>query len=307
MLFKEISISTTSEFSEIVAYVLTELGSQGTAIHDAKEIKKTLEETYWDYVDDGVVIDDIEVVVKGFFDEKFDIALVRDELNIYSKMSQFATGSLKIEEKKINSKDWERAHLKYFKPKLIGNLTIVPTWDKEEWEKKGEGLNKTLYIDPGLAFGTGIHETTSMCIEHVQNIEMKNKKVVDVGCGSGILGLCSLRLEADNCLFLDMDENAIIATNQNAKTNYLSNYKSKINSLLDGVEEKFDVVLANLTADLLLKLANYVTHTMRNNGRIIVSGIIDDRVKEVKTAYLKHFTLEKEKEENGWFSAIFKK
>ncbi|MCL2861884.1 MAG: 50S ribosomal protein L11 methyltransferase [Firmicutes bacterium] len=307
MLFKEISISTTSEFSEIVAFVLGELGSQGTSIFDAKEIKKTLEETYWDYVDDGVIVNDIEVVVKGFFDDGFDENIVKEELEVYVKMSECETGNLNLITKVIDSKDWERAHLKYFKVKQIKDMFIVPTWDKEEWKKKSENIKKTLYIDPGLAFGTGLHETTSMCIEHVQQVELKNKRVVDVGCGSGILGLASLRLGAKDCLFLDIDENAIIAVHQNAKTNNLANFEAKNNSLLEGVENKFDIVLANLTADLLLKLVKYVTHNMRNDGKIIISGIIDDRVQEVKKEYLKHFKLIKEKEENGWFSAIFKK
>lgn len=276
MKYKEIKIHTTDDDADLVAYIAQTLGSSGEQITSYKDIESVMSsEMNWDYADDALLQPFSEVTVSAFFAEDFDESALKsalDEAGLNVALSAVCEDSSK----------WENEWKKYYKPTQFNNITIVPEWIKYTPKEKTEIVVR---LNPGVAFGTGMHETTSMCINLMQCIDMKGKNVLDLGCGSGILGICALRLGADNCVFIDYDEQAIKATRENIALNDLNNFKVINHDVRSDGGFKADVVLANITADVLICMSDYVKAVTAKNGYIILSGIIDKRQEAVMAAY----------------------
>ena len=200
--------------------------------------------------------------------------------------------------------DWRNNWKQYFKPLAVGKkLMIVPSW-YENYDTQGR---VALNIDPGLAFGTGSHETTRLCLEMCEKYMKPGDSVLDVGCGSGILGIAALLTGAGTAVGVDIDEVAVRTAKENAGINGVSDRFTAIcGSFTDKVEGKYDIVLANIVADAIMFLSKGVKDFMKPGSVYIMSGIIDTRADEVKAEVGRHFKIIEEHLENGWacFAAV---
>lgn len=286
MKWQQITVTTTTEGSDLVSSVLYDFGSDGVCIVDKNDVLALIRENKnWDYVDEQLLAPgDGKALVSGFFAEDFDAAPLYSALEQLKNDSVFPMGAMEATRSYINSEDWENEWRKYYAPIKVGKTVIVPAWQK--YDAASDEI--PVYIEPGMAFGTGNHETTSMCIELMQSLVLKGKSVADVGCGSGILGAVALSLGAKSCVFNDIDPLATKATSENLKLNKFGGYEI-ITGDLDVGAHKFDVVLANLTADLLLRLKEMLGALCSSGGKIIISGIINARADEIYAAFSKDF------------------
>jgi len=194
--------------------------------------------------------------------------------------------------------DWRNNWKKYFSPLNVGTkLTIVPSW----YENYDTGGRTALNIDPGLAFGTGSHETTRLCLEMCEKYMKSGDTVLDVGCGSGILGIAALLTGASRAVGVDIDEVAVRTAKENAELNGVADKFTAIHgSFTDKVEGKFDIVLANIVADAIIFLSKGVKDFMKEGSVYIMSGIIDTRADEVKAEVGKYFDIIEEHLDGGW-------
>ncbi|MED9969686.1 MAG: 50S ribosomal protein L11 methyltransferase [Ruminococcus sp.] len=202
--------------------------------------------------------------------------------------------------------DWRNNWKKYYKPMAVGKtLMIVPSW----YENYDTGGRIKLTIDPGLAFGTGGHETTRLCLEMCEKYLKPGDNVLDVGCGSGILGIAALLSGANKAVGVDIDEVAVRTTRSNAALNNIEDRFTAIyGSFTEKVEGKFNLVLANIVADAIIYLSKGVRDFMEDDAVYIMSGIIDTRAGEVKAEVSKYFDIIEEHLEGGWacFAAVKK-
>lgn len=194
--------------------------------------------------------------------------------------------------------DWRNNWKKYFNPIPVGEkLLIRPSW-RDDYDA---GSRKVLSIDPGLAFGTGGHETTRLCLEMCEKYLKDGDSVLDVGCGSGILGIATLLLGAKDAVGVDIDEVAVRTAKENAAINGVGDRFTAIcGSFTDKVEGKYDIVLANIVADAIMFLSEGVKDFMKDDAVYVMSGIIDTRAEEVKMSVSRHFYIIEEHLENGW-------
>ncbi len=194
--------------------------------------------------------------------------------------------------------DWRNNWKKYFKPLEVGkNLLIRPSW-YENYDSNGRVV---LNIDPGLAFGTGGHETTKLCLEMCEKYMKKGDSVLDVGCGSGILGIASLLLGAEKAVGVDIDDKAVDTAKENAEINGVSDRFTAIcGSFTEKVEGKYDIVLANIVADAIMFLSKGIKDFMKPDAVYVMSGIIDTRADEVKTSVSQYFDIIEEHTDGGW-------
>jgi len=182
----------------------------------------------------------------------------------------------------VNEEDWANSWKKYFKPVAVGQRIVVkPTW--EEYQPKEEEI--ILELDPGMAFGTGTHQTTILCIRALEKLVGPHHRVLDIGCGTGILSIASLLLGAQHAVAVDIDPDAVKITRENAMQNgVLSRMDVVHGNLLDKVEGKFDIIVANIIADTIIELSGLLKDYLNKNGYFIASGIIVDRLNDVLKA-----------------------
>lgn len=201
--------------------------------------------------------------------------------------------------------DWRNNWKKYFNPIEVGeNLLIRPSW-RDDYDA---GNRKVLSIDPGLAFGTGGHETTRLCLEMCEKYMKQGDTVLDVGCGSGILGIAALLLGSSKAVGVDIDEVAVRTAIENAELNGVSDrFTALCGSFTDKVEGTFDIILANIVADAIMFLSQGVADFMKDDAVYIMSGIIDTRGDEVKESVSRYFDIIEEHIEKGWVCFAAKK
>lgn len=201
-------------------------------------------------------------------------------------------------------KDWINNWKKYFKPIPVGEkLLIRPTWETVE----NTNGRKVLDLDPGLAFGTGTHETTRLCMQMLENYVEDSMTVLDVGCGSGILSVAALLLGAKEAVGVDIDELAVKTARQNAELNHVNEKFTGIcGNLTDKVEGKYDIVVANIVADVIVMLTKDVQEFMKPDTVYLMSGIIDTREQDVLDAIEEHFKIIDRKTEKGWVALAAK-
>ena len=204
----------------------------------------------------------------------------------------------------VREDDWLNNWRKYFKPIPVGErLLINPSWYTDT-DPEGRAV---LNIDPGLAFGTGKHETTRLCMEALERYVSPGKKVLDVGCGSGILGIAAVLLGADSAFGVDIDETAVRTANENAQINGVGGCFTAIaGDLVDKVTEKYDIVVANIVADAIIALSASAPRFMTDDAVYIVSGIIDARADDVKNAVKDSFDIVEENTLGGWYCFVLR-
>ncbi len=287
MKYYEITVDTTSEASELIAEILTEAGSNGIGIYDPKDLLDLADNgVIWDYMDEHLIKDDGKAQVKGYFPiDGFEAvkALIDEKLQFFKENCPFDYGALDVTKTVVDDNDWVESWKENYKPIHAGRVTIVPEWI-DYAPQDGEYIVR---IDPGMAFGTGEHESTKMCLEFLQALGVEGKSVIDIGTGSGILALASAKLGAKAVEAYDIDDNAVKSAKSNAALNGLAD-KLKVDNanLLDKTSGEFDIVLANITADVLITLSATLGDYMKKDGVVIISGIILKREQDVKTAFV---------------------
>ncbi|MCH5160222.1 MAG: 50S ribosomal protein L11 methyltransferase [Clostridiales bacterium] len=289
--YSEISVYTTSEMAELIAYFLQEVCMDGVSIYDKKDL---YDNASWDYKDDTAeAVYESEVVVKGYCEQE-DTQRVLDFLR-QSLDGLTDAGSLKVVVNTVDGNAWVDKWKETFRPIETAKLVICPEWQSVETDKT------VFLIDTGIAFGTGQHETTALCLEIAEELKLTGKTVLDVGCGSGILGLCSLLLGAERAELVDIDPQATAIAKHNAEINGLAKKCSiKTGSLTEKTTDKFDVVFANLTADILQLLREEITKVVKRGTLLVLSGILDIKLDEVLQAYRDSFEVLSTREKGEW-------
>lgn len=316
----KVTIFTTSEGIEPISGRLYQLGINGIEIDDEKDFKDFLENNkqYWDYVDDELIKEkEGETRVSVYVSDNLAghemliaIKSTLSELKELDTNNEF--GRLEIESSILNEEDWANNWKNYFHPIEIGNKILI----KPEWEELSDNNGKIVFnVNPGMTFGTGSHYTTQLCIESLEKYIMPGSKMLDLGCGSGILSIISLLLGADDAVAVDIDPNAVDIAYQNADRNHVDKSKYHVFSgniltdknLQNSIKGKYDVIAANIVADVIIGLASNVREYMADNGVFITSGIIIDRLNDVKAALIQNgFQIIDIKQRKDWISIICK-
>ena len=299
----KITVMTTHEGSELVSDVLYEYSRSGVVVEDKEDVAELWNsELVWDYLEDSVLSRPKEVKVIGFYEGEYsEISdTLEKTIDLMKTNCPFAL-PLEVTVEKVADEDWTEDWKKFYKIIEVGDLKVVPIWKKDE-VKEGN----VVYIDPGSAFGTGEHESTRLCLSLMNSLSLKGLRVIDTGCGSGILGIAALRLGAASCLFRDIDASALNNLRENLS---LNNVVAEVEqaSLLEGLSDSYDLVLANITADILAKMEN-AGEVVKQGGHLIMSGIIDKFEKPLLEKFLKMgFTLEKRETDGIWVGLLLVK
>ena len=299
----KITVVTTHEGADIVSDLLYDYSRSGVVVEDKEDVAELWHsELVWDYLEESVLNRPKEVKVIGYYEGNFseisdDLEKRIEDIKINCPFALPLT--LTVE--KVEDEDWTEDWKKFYKIIEVGDIKVVPIWKKEEVNQ-----GKIVYINPGSAFGTGEHESTRLCLSLMNSLSLCGLSVVDTGCGSGILGIASLRLGAASCLFRDIDPSALNNLRENLSLNGVSG-KVEQASLLEGLTEKYDLVLANITADILAKMEN-AAEIVRRGGYLVMSGIIDKFEPPLLERFLKMgFALEKRESDGIWVGLLLKK
>ena len=317
MKYIELTIHTTTEASEIISDIMWGYTDYGVTICDRADIialQTAKDSTFWDYMDDE--LEDTlraekpsDVLVKCYIAE--DIApqviadILRDIQDAKERSAGFVPfGTLEDTKRLVDGDDWIDVWKKHFRPIHLGSIVVVPEWIAYE-PQAGE---QVVLLDSNMAFGTGEHETTSMCVELMQEYITPNSVCIDVGCGSGILGISAIKLGAQKAYLTDIDPIAVDSALHNAKLNGVADKTVVAHSnLLENTDVQGDVMMANITGEVLKMLAPSIPKNLKADGVLILSGIIESRLAMVKQAYEAvgmQVILERRKGE--WFALVLK-
>ncbi len=302
--FIELTVSTSHECAELVSDIMWNYTDLGVAVSDIQDvIDLECNGKSWDYADESIYNADKTVLVKAFFpvEERVTITRVEQDLQALKQNASFPTGSLETVKREIDGDLWREQWKEHFKPIHIGKVVIVPQWIK--YSPAQDEI--PVLLDSNMAFGTGEHETTSMCVEFLEKYVKPSDTVLDVGCGSGILGITASKLGANQVIMTDIDECAIVATESNMKLNGVTNGTVLLKNLLDDNTVKGEVIVVNIIAEVLIAFAPYICNNLKDGGKIILSGILADRLEKVKTAYLQQgFDFVEEKIKGEWSALV---
>lgn len=311
MKFTELTVHTTSEGSELIADIMWRYTSYGVAISDVKDViaLQRNKSAYWDYMDVGLTESNGgDVLVKAFIalsDTADTLPKIRRDISEMKENCGDALplGSLETTNREIEGDDWIEIWRNHFRPIHLGAVVVVPEWIEYD-RQDGEEIVK---LDNNMAFGTGEHETTSMCVELLQEYITPESVCIDVGCGSGILGISAVKLGAKFAYLTDIDAVAVESAKHNALLNNVSEKVTIARSnLLDDSTIKGDIMLANITADILEQLAPSIPKNLKVGGTLILSGIIDEKLERVIEVYsAQGLTLIKKVKKGEWNALAF--
>lgn len=312
MKFTELTIHTTTEGSELIADILWRYTNYGVAISDVKDViaLQNNKVMYWDYIDDSLLGDRRDLLVKAFVpkDETAKtLPLIREDFEVLSENCRGITslGTLETTLREVEGDDWIEIWKSHFRPLHIGERIVVcPEWIKYD-RKPNEEVVK---LDSNMAFGTGEHETTSMCLKLLQRYLTPSSVCIDVGCGSGILGISAIKLGAKYAYLTDIDYVAVESAKHNAEINGVAQSVTVAHSnLLENSDVKGDIILANITAEILCGLAPSIPKNLKEGGTLILSGIIKSRLDMVIKAFTaQKLTLEEKIKDGEWIALSFK-
>ena len=310
MKYQEITVTTTCEAEDLVADLFWKYTDYGVAISCVKDVIELTEAKVknYDYLDNSLLKGDCSVsLVKGFFpidkaDELYK-CLLKDLQGLKENGGEYINfGTLEVVKRIVDGDDWIEVWRKHYRPIPFGKITVCPEWIK--YDEDGE----VVYIDSNMAFGTGEHETTAMCVKLIEKYIKPSDTVIDVGTGSGILGLAAAKLGAKSVIMTDIDPVAVEAANRNAKLNKVDGVcKATLTNLLDGVVGSGDIVVANITAEVLAFLVKDIRSYVKEGGVVILSGILNDRLEKVINAYEEAGLKTEETLTDGeWSAAVFR-
>lgn len=316
MKWNQFRLKTTTEAEDIVSSMLNDLGIEGVQIEDKIPLtQQDKEQMFVDILPD-IPEDDGTAYLTFYLDQDVDTARILGEVRqeLEGMRNYVDVGECTIEESETEDVDWVNNWKKYFHQFYIDDILVIPSWEDVKTEDSDKMV---IHIDPGTAFGTGMHETTQLCIRALRKYTKKDALVLDVGCGSGILGMMALKFGAGHSVGTDLDPCAIDATHENMEVNGIDKdqYEVMIGNIIDDKAvqdqvgyEKYDIVAANILADVLVPLTPVIVHQMKPGAVYITSGIIDDKeevvVEAVKAAGL---TVLEVNYQGEWVSVVAKK
>ena len=316
MKWKQFRLKTTTQAEDIVSSMLADLGIEGVQIEDKIPLtEQDKEQMFVDILPD-IPDDDGTAYLTFYLDEEEDVAPVL--MNVRKELEDMRAfldvGECTIEESETEDVDWVNNWKQYFHQFYIDDILEIPSWEKVKPEDSDKMV---IHIDPGTAFGTGMHETTQLCIRALKKYVTSETEILDVGCGSGILGMLALKFGAKHSLGTDLDPCAIDATHVNMEVNGIrkDQYEVMIGNIIDDKAvqyavgyEKYDIVAANILADVLVPLTPVIIHQMKPGAVYITSGIIEDKenvvVEAVKAAGLEVLEVNHQGE---WVSVVARK
>lgn len=316
MKWKQFRLKTTTQAEDIVSSMLADLGIEGVQIEDKIPLtEQDKEQMFVDILPD-IPDDDGTAYLTFYLDEEEDVAPVL--MNVRKELEDMRAfldvGECTIEESETEDVDWVNNWKQYFHQFYIDDILVIPSWEKVKPEDSDKMV---IHIDPGTAFGTGMHETTQLCIRSLKKYVTSETEILDVGCGSGILGMLALKFGAKHSLGTDLDPCAIDATHENMEVNGIrkDQYEVMIGNIIDDKAvqdavgyEKYDIVAANILADVLVPLTPVIIHQMKPGAVYITSGIIEDKenvvVEAVKAAGLELLEVNHQGE---WVSVVARK
>ena len=305
MKWTEVLIKVDPQAVEAVTDILYGLGAQGVAIDEPVDVERPrADELYWDHIDEKLLQNDTEETkIMAYFSEEETnlpekIAVIKEKIRNLTEFG-LSIGSGTVELSNVNQEDWESAWKQYFKPVHVTDRIVV----KPEWEEYSPQEGEiVIEIDPGMAFGTGTHETTSMCINQIEKNLKAGDRVIDIGSGSGILSMAAVLLGAEKATGVDLDPVAVRVALENVE---LNNLQDKIEilhgNLTDVSREKADIVVANIMADIILILLEDVREFIKDDGLFISSGIIQEKRAAVEARLLeKNFSIVEVETKGEW-------
>ena len=292
MKWNKFRLKTTTESEDIVSSMLMDLGIQGIEIEDKIPLTQSDKEQMFVDILPEIEADDGVAYISFYLEEDEDkeevLANVKKELE---EMRAYTNvGACTIEESQTEDVDWVKNWKQYFHQFYVDDVLIIPSWEEVKPEDEDKMI---IHIDPGTAFGTGMHETTQLCIRQIRKYVTPDTTILDVGCGSGILGMLALKFGAKYSVGTDLDPCAIDATYENMEVNGITKdqYEVMIGNIIDDKEvqdkvgyEKYDIVVANILADVLVPLTPVILHQLKTGGIYITSGIIDAKEETVVEA-----------------------
>ena len=312
MKFIELTVHTTSEGSELIADIMWRYTSYGVAISDVKDVIALQRDksSYWDYMDEELIAENSgDVMVKAFIaisDADAVLSQIRKDIEetVENCAGALPLGTLETTKREIEGDDWIEIWRNHFRPIHLGNVVVVPEWIAYD-KKDGEEIVK---LDNNMAFGTGEHETTSMCVELLQKYITPESVCIDVGCGSGILGISAVKLGAKFAYLTDIDAVAVESAKHNSELNGVTEKVVIARSdLLEDSSLKGDIMLANITADILERLAPSIPKNLKSGGTLILSGIINEKLERVVEVYsAQGLTLSEKVNKGEWNALAFK-
>lgn len=292
MKWNQFRLKTTTEAEDIVSSMLMDLGIQGVQIEDKVPLTEQDKEQMFVDILPQIPADDGVAYLTFYLEEEEDPEAVLERIRreLEEMRSYVDVGECTIEESQTEDVDWVNNWKKYFHQFSIDDILVIPSWEQVEAKDSDKMV---IHIDPGTAFGTGMHETTQLCIRQLRKYVKPDAQILDVGCGSGILGMLALKFGAAHSVGTDLDPCAIDATHENMKANGIreDQYEVMIGNIIDDKEvqdkagyEKYDIVAANILADVLVPLTPVILHQLKKGGIYITSGIIDDKEETVTEA-----------------------
>ena len=314
MQFRQLDIYTNSEAVQVLTMLVSELGFNGFIIHDAADFEEFLEnkEYNWDYVDDSLMgLKDVKTHITCYVQDNEQGAEMLSALNgmlteLKAKDSENFYGSLDVEIDCVREEDWANNWKQYYKPFTVGEKLIVkPSWEDIE----DNGGRKVLEIDPASSFGTGQHHTTRLVMELIEKEISEGDRLLDLGTGSGILSIAALLLGAKEATMVDIFENSVNTAVENAEKNgflkdRVSAYIGDISSdeaLREKIGTGYDMITANIVADVIISMSPFFTGFLKQGGKLIISGIITERLPEVYEALKENdIRIDKTNEKEGW-------
>ena len=308
MQWAEVSVDTSHEATDLVSEILQELGAAGVVIEDPALLNEYIRSGLWDYTDLKESEETEVVRVKAYWalDEELEGKLQ----NLSERLASLAQhgidkGAGAVSWKAVADEDWAETWKEFFHTEKIGARTVIkPTW--EEYEAKAGEI--VVELDPGAAFGTGQHATTSLCIRALEDLVRPGMTVFDVGTGSGVLAIVAAKLGAKRVEAVDFDPVAVRVARENVRQNGAEDVvRTERSDLLKSVEGEADLIIANIIADIIVRLFGEVKGSLAAGGTMLLSGIIEDRLADVVEAAGRHgFSVEKIEQEKGWAAIIVK-